>query len=546
MAVSKPSTCALRSDHPASSGLIACWPMVENSGQTIYDYSGNGNNFSLQAAASWVSGPYGARIELDGAQRALASDNDLFSFTDGAGNDEPFTFIIGFRLSSFANIVSTLFAKVNSLTPFFEYLIYSDIALENLYFQCCLQAGRANSIYVRLPFTSFLGDNLVLAATYGSPLESTSGLALWLNGSKQSPVEVTSGVYNPGMSNTSAQLSFGGTANAGNYFDGDIDFIHVYNKRLDDWLIEWLANDPFTFLRQSNIYNIAYLHDVAFNRRGFSAADTGLILKTLAAAATAGDRSLTLNNVANLAVDQNVAWLDSASRIKMGTIKSISAPDVELYSSIPSNVNNGAAFSNIYDSNAHPHNSGYFAIGDYIEDRLSDLGVSLTAGSVFIGDSWLYQGYSSGQGIIRRLEFRLGLSFVNKAVSGRTSKDILDAFDFDLSGLYPDFIIILCGANDFSAGVTQADYEANIRKIIGKIFDRDAIPILLTSQVGPDSSATQIALSHEYAEMTLFSPSFVLSSNSALSIKAFVIKTLSFDAGVQTEINIDCSIPLNL
>jgi len=53
--------------HRLSRGLVGLWLMNENTGTTVHDLSGNGNDGSLVADTHWAPGKFGDALDLDGA-----------------------------------------------------------------------------------------------------------------------------------------------------------------------------------------------------------------------------------------------------------------------------------------------------------------------------------------------------------------------------------------------------------------------------------------------------------------------------------------------
>lgn len=53
-------------EHPLSRGLVGCWLFNENSGNRVYDLSGNGNDGLFVNDPEWVPGRTGQAIDFDG------------------------------------------------------------------------------------------------------------------------------------------------------------------------------------------------------------------------------------------------------------------------------------------------------------------------------------------------------------------------------------------------------------------------------------------------------------------------------------------------
>ena len=52
--------------NPLAKGLVGYWPMLEGTGNTVQDLSGNGNDGNLVADTHWVGGKFGPCLSFDG------------------------------------------------------------------------------------------------------------------------------------------------------------------------------------------------------------------------------------------------------------------------------------------------------------------------------------------------------------------------------------------------------------------------------------------------------------------------------------------------
>lgn len=98
------------------------------------------------------------------------------------------------------------------------------------------------------------------------------------------------------------------------------------------------------------------------------------------------------------------------------------------------------------------------------------LGDSLTLG---VGASAPENGY------IGVLERRLGITIVNRGVSGNTTADALLRIDTDITPLHPDIVMILLGGNDYLKKIPQQETFANLSRIIKKLQSEGAVVLLL-------------------------------------------------------------------
>jgi len=152
---------------------------------------------------------------------------------------------------------------------------------------------------------------------------------------------------------------------------------------------------------------------------------------------------------------------------------------------------------NFYKDGSHPNWYGASSIADFAIREL-DEEVLNSGKHLMLGDSWMQDG-----GLVERLTERLdNTQIVNKAVGGRTTENILDKFDEEVEGEYPDFVWVIAGTNDYFQDVSIEDYTENMRAIIEKINNIGAKPIVIDSSVAPlmYGSSRLTDLSHSYAD----------------------------------------------
>ena len=112
---------------------------------------------------------------------------------------------------------------------------------------------------------------------------------------------------------------------------------------------------------------------------------------------------------------------------------------------------------------------------------------------------WLFYGDSITQGSLHtsgqrsyvelfseRIRYELGRTLdiiTNTAISGNTSKDLLEQFKWRVEEVKPDIIFIMVGMNDCNKqkGLSLAEFENNLNKILDLIEDLGASPILQTT-----------------------------------------------------------------
>jgi len=99
---------------------------------------------------------------------------------------------------------------------------------------------------------------------------------------------------------------------------------------------------------------------------------------------------------------------------------------------------------------------------------------------IAFGDS-LTAGYGAGAGedYPSRLATITGADVFNAGVSGDTTADALARLDSDVLSGNPRVVIVGLGGNDYLRGVPIETTEANLRTIVNRIQDSDAMVILL-------------------------------------------------------------------
>lgn len=113
---------------------------------------------------------------------------------------------------------------------------------------------------------------------------------------------------------------------------------------------------------------------------------------------------------------------------------------------------------------------------------------------VALGDS-LSAGYGSASklGYLGLLEQRLGVSIVNKSISGNTSSQGLERLQRDVLDLRPALVILELGGNDFLQKVPPEETFANLDSIVSQVQAQGAPVLVLAVQSGPfsDKSASR-------------------------------------------------------
>jgi lysophospholipase L1-like esterase len=112
---------------------------------------------------------------------------------------------------------------------------------------------------------------------------------------------------------------------------------------------------------------------------------------------------------------------------------------------------------------------------------------------------WLFYGDSITHGALHtfggrdyvelfaeRVRYELGRTMdvvINTAISGHTTRDLLDSFDWRVAQFRPDAVFIMIGMNDCNKlnGVDGEAFDSNLRELVRKIDRLSALPVLQTT-----------------------------------------------------------------
>lgn len=175
--------------------------------------------------------PYGGFAwDFDGVNDFITcGDADVFSFTDGAGNDEPFSLSGRFWVDSTGTGSQGWITKGSLTNTSIEYRLYIsgdkitfilyDTTIGNIWI------GRTGAT---LPSLGYEDQWIHVMATYDGS-ETTGGITIYVNGEQYDTTDTTSGSYT-GMSNTSEPLRISSLNGSANYFNGKIAEVMVLDK----------------------------------------------------------------------------------------------------------------------------------------------------------------------------------------------------------------------------------------------------------------------------------------------------------------------------
>ncbi|MFC1769237.1 DUF2341 domain-containing protein [Nanoarchaeota archaeon] len=220
-------------------------PFEANNGSeasTTKDHSGNDKNGTVISATWNISGGFDGEgcYEFDSSSSYVYLGNDsIFSFTDGAGNDEAFSVSAWVYFTGFSG-VRTIVGKYND-NPREWIMFYTNDFIEFVLF-----TDTPNWIGRAAPFNSseFNGKWAYVTATYNGN-ESSSGVKIYINGTQKDNETREGGSYT-GMSNTVSNVTIGARYSSGSpesFFGGKIDEVVVYNRSLSAEQVNALYNN---------------------------------------------------------------------------------------------------------------------------------------------------------------------------------------------------------------------------------------------------------------------------------------------------------------
>jgi hypothetical protein len=205
----------------SAGGLVAAYSFDAGSGTILADVSGNGRTGTI-SGATWTTGRYGSALSFDGA-------NDWVTVADATSLD----LTTGMTLMAWVNPTALSGWRSMILKETSEGLAYSLYASD----------GSRPASYI-----GTTGGEVSTAGTTTLPLNTWSHLAatyegttlrLYVNGTLAGTRTTTQAI----LSSTSP-LRLGGNAVWGEYFQGKIDEVRIYNRALSQTDVQTGMNTP--------------------------------------------------------------------------------------------------------------------------------------------------------------------------------------------------------------------------------------------------------------------------------------------------------------
>jgi hypothetical protein len=224
----------LISGHPLLRGLVGYWPMLEGSGGKISDLSHNGNIGELTGAALWSSGLFGGCVDYDGSSRrhkigynpvlfcspymtvAFWAKSDVTNYTSSGYVVSMYDYAANKRVWAIAvNASGDLWTVLTSANGINGYYTNSTLAVDSSWH-----------------FFTFVVNN------------STRQWDMYVDGIFNQTITAAVTYADQG-----SFLTIGGL-DGSNYFDGGIDDIAMWNRRLSVAEIYGLYREPFSMFAE--------------------------------------------------------------------------------------------------------------------------------------------------------------------------------------------------------------------------------------------------------------------------------------------------------
>ena len=209
--INKSSLITITSQPANNNGLVAFYNFEDISTTTVTDLSGYGNHGAIKEATIVTSGRYGKALSFDGV-------NDLVTINDSVSLDlsTGFTFEAWVKPVAIKRSCVVIFKEQPSSSTYNLYA-YEDADLWGSSFNDGLNEHTVSGINA-LPINQWTH----IVSTYdGTKLQLYKNGVLESSSAQSGPIKITEGV-----------LQIGGNSIWGEYFQGTIDEVKVYNRAL--------------------------------------------------------------------------------------------------------------------------------------------------------------------------------------------------------------------------------------------------------------------------------------------------------------------------
>jgi hypothetical protein len=211
----------------AVSGLVAAYSFNAGSGPTVADVSGNGNTGTITGATWTTAGRFGSALSFNGSSNMVTvNDANSLDLTTGmtlAAWVYPTVAPSGWR---------TIVAKERSGGV--VYFLHAGSTSNN---------RPATGVYISNAERQLFGGSRLSANTWTHLAATYDGTTqrLYVNG-----VQVSSRAQTGAIQTSTNPLRIGGNSPYGEFFQGRIDEVHIYNRALTQAEIQAVMNTPLT------------------------------------------------------------------------------------------------------------------------------------------------------------------------------------------------------------------------------------------------------------------------------------------------------------
>ena len=205
--------------------LVLYLPLYEQDGASFMSKDAYGHLCTVTGALWRPNG----RL-FDGDDYIGCGDKNVFSFTDGAGTDKPFSVIIWFKQANATGAQYLICKHKGGGSRAYEWMLRLNAGKLQTYFTSAPGDNVSNRIGRGYDTATTLNTWYCAGLTYDG-LEGEGGIKLFLNGNRVDDVSQSSGTYT-GMANTATPLEIGRANTPGNYFIGQEGEVWLYSREL--------------------------------------------------------------------------------------------------------------------------------------------------------------------------------------------------------------------------------------------------------------------------------------------------------------------------
>ena len=223
--------------HPLAKGLVGAWILNENSGNTVFDLSGNRNHGIFGAGAAsptWISGRTGSALDFDGTNDYVEMSD--YNFLNGLNG-----FTISVRIKSdISSADRTIFSAVGNDNFILRYDSYGTYGGGSnvIQFQVNTIGGEAGRLESSDSVQTTNWQHIV--GTWNG-----TNLSLYLDGILDTP---TYNVGATGQTTGATECKLGESTLYGTFWDGIIDEGMIYNRTLSAREIWQLYVEPYCMI----------------------------------------------------------------------------------------------------------------------------------------------------------------------------------------------------------------------------------------------------------------------------------------------------------